>query len=498
MSITISNYAIQISAVSRGVTNVFRSVANQASSLGDTVQSALTFGVGNFLDISTLADTIGNVASTLSGFDQIDPLTELARTSDRLQVLPEELQVLQRAAQSTGVDVDALGDALTEFAKRASEAQADGGAIADTFGRLGIDPGQFRLQGPVEQLQQLEAALDGIESNSDRLFILDELASDSAVALNGLFGSGAIEDARAFFDEVGGGLDRFELAQVENANNALGELRSTFELLTQRVLVGLSPAIEAAAALAQDFVANFQLDPARITDVIVNAVAATENWLGPLASVQDIIGGIGTAWQFMFDIFRRVQQGILIGLSFLTEGISRLIQVAASASDALGFEGVAESLRNQAGFVDSFTDSFSAQADSIGDAIAGIEPEIQEGGLADRIRDTIENARIRADAAIEATTTNGNLNVGGLPAAASSLSEAAQSLRQAALPAALQRNSADAVNAINQSFRTDDLESLNQQQNRTLKSIDNRIAEQNRTSNSTNNQRVNVNVTLTC
>ena len=207
MAIRVAQYNISVGATARGVSRVFQNVATQASGLGQNIQDALSFGIGNFLDISTLTSEIADIGGTLSGLNQIEPLNELAQVSDRLAAAPEDLQVIQRAATEVGVEFDTVADAITEFSKRAAEARADGGAVADAFQRLNIDPEQFRLLGPLQQFERLQTALNGVNNQADRLFLLDEIAGDVGVQLSGLFQGDSIQNARAFFDEVGGGLD---------------------------------------------------------------------------------------------------------------------------------------------------------------------------------------------------------------------------------------------------------------------------------------------------
>gem|GEM_PF-4310827 len=492
MAIKISTYRIQVDAVAKGVQRTFQNIRKQAEGLQSRLKSALSFGVGNFLSIKTFTQDIARLGAALIGLDQRDELDEIAKTSSKLGVAADQFQIYRKAAEFAGVENANFDNSLRTILKRADEAASGLAAPAEAFGRLGIDPDAFKALDLRGQFSALEAGFARIENNAERVRIASDLAGRSGSDLLNIFSGSAVNQAERLFESIGGALGSSDLAQVEAANDSINSLFTTFEAFQQRLLVGFAPALTATAAAAQEFVAQFRIDPAAVTDVIISAVAAAENFLGTLGSISEVTQFFGSASGFAFDVFRRGQQGVLLGLSLITQGYEEILRLAAAAANATGLSDTADFLTRQADSAESFVDSFRQQADSIGDAINAAEPEIQEGGLADRIRQAVEDARTGVDLDI-----SNRIDAGDLPGAASSVRDAAQALKDAALPSALARGSAGAVSLLNQQSVDVNLRPLEREQktaNKTLKAIDQKLAD-----NTTSaNQTTNVNVTLVC
>ena len=392
MAIRISNYRIQISAVANGLSSVFNSAFGQVRGFARRVQGALNFGVSNFFNLRTLAADLNAAFQSVTGFDQLGDIDNLAKQSDALGVAIEDLQTYRKAADLAGVEQSAFDKAIQTSLRRISEA-ADGlQSSADIFEQLNIDPQELSQLDLGGQLRAFQEAFAGIENSADRARLGLELFGRQGVALQNVFTSSAIADAEAFFDSVGGGLDRADAAGVEAANDAIANLGDTIDIAQSKILAGIAPALTVASRVAQEFVANFRIDPDAVTDAIVRGVAFVEGFIGSLGQARRAVDLISGAWDFVREAFGTAQQFILAGLQVISEQIQGVFQVLQTAAEFAGLDSLADTLGSTADAAGTFADSFANQSQEIQNSLdnIGSEPEILTGGFADRVRAELE------------------------------------------------------------------------------------------------------------
>lgn len=421
--VRIAKYNIEIGAIANGVVDVFRRVGDQGETLKDRLTQSLNFrNITRGLATGLAAAVAGGVATIGAGIagalTQLDDLGELNTISQRLRALPDEVQAIEFAANSVGSSFEPAVDFITEITKRAAEAENLGGEVREIFDAIGIDPGEFKLQGPLDQLETLRLAIDDL-SQADRLLVLDEIAGDVGVQLSGLFDGQAIPNAREFFATIDGGINSLDLAQVTAANRSIGQLRATIAVGFQRLLVQLAPTITAITAGVQTFIQEF---------------LRAENLAPILATVNDLL-----------DILLATVIAVQISAA-------AMLRTLAGAADFAGLTSIADTLGTVADVSDRAQLAVLAARDAAQNAVLDpIELDFETSQLVVGTGDTIKKS---------------------IEDGAQTLEQSAERIREITLPQALVVGTSAAQNAIAQASRRADDSRTN-----SLRSIDQTLKE---------------------
>ena len=126
----------------------------------------------------------------------------LAELSDRTGVAVDQLLILERAFQNTGVGADSLGPIINKMQKAIVDAGDGSSKAADAFTKLGIPLSELKNLSPDQQLQAIGKAIATIPDPAERASISMEIFGKSGGALNQMFADmdGEIETAK---DQLG-------------------------------------------------------------------------------------------------------------------------------------------------------------------------------------------------------------------------------------------------------------------------------------------------------
>ena len=133
--------------------------------------------------------------------------TNFARAINRIQVITGlttgEVQRLQAAFRTVGVELDQSGDAILDIVERIGEGFTDlGSQVSKSLQAIGIDPRSLRDIDNFEgRLQAVAGALSQIEDAGERLFRAREIFGDTAAEAVSLIGT--IQGQRALGDAQG-------------------------------------------------------------------------------------------------------------------------------------------------------------------------------------------------------------------------------------------------------------------------------------------------------
>ena len=177
------------------------------------------------------------------GLEQITGAAdELQRLSDIAGVSVEDFQSLSKAGVQFGIDGDDMADVLRELQLRLGEAAAAGsGPAVEAMELLGLSWDDLEGKSPREQLILIAEALLGVEDQSQRLFIAEELLGGSFERLQPIILGGdkalrafiqAEKDATVATDE--------QVESLVEARRALTEFLGDAETLGIRVLGALA------------------------------------------------------------------------------------------------------------------------------------------------------------------------------------------------------------------------------------------------------------------
>lgn len=170
---------------------------------------------------------------------------ELAKTADKLGVTTEALAGLRHAADLTGVSTGTMDMAMQRFTRRAAEAAKGTGEAKGALRELGIDAESIVRLPLDEQMNVVADAMQGLDTQADKVRIAMKLFDSEGVALVNTLGGGseALKAMTSEAEHFGVTLSRTDTAQMEAANDAITRLKAVFTGLTNQLAVAFSPII---------------------------------------------------------------------------------------------------------------------------------------------------------------------------------------------------------------------------------------------------------------
>ena len=179
--------------------------AEDAGKKGKTGFGEIAIGAG----IAEAAVKLGTAAidaafavaqKTVQSFgDALNMGGRLAELSDRTGVAVDQLLILERAFQNTGVGADSLGPILNKMQKAIVDAGDGTSKAADAFTKLGIPLSTLQNLSPDDQLKAIGKAIAGIPDPAERAAVSMEIFGKSGGALNQVFANmdGELETAKS-------------------------------------------------------------------------------------------------------------------------------------------------------------------------------------------------------------------------------------------------------------------------------------------------------------
>ena len=254
----------------RAIRGASKSIGGLNAALNGATRTALGF-IGVW--------SVSRVATEIRGI--VKELADLKDAADLIGISTDRLQELQYQAEQTGVDVDAMAEALKTFAKRLSEAQRGKGELADLFGANFIDARQFKTTE-----EALEAIVELIGKARDEAAAIDIGAMAAGRGGASVFAqmfAGGPEAAKAFNDEMARTNDMFTEEQIAKAAQYDDELEKLIRHLKVNIKGGI---VDYLSQLRKEinFVKTFgftrlmnvslgqgKLDPDRVKDDAIEA-----------------------------------------------------------------------------------------------------------------------------------------------------------------------------------------------------------------------------------
>ena len=181
--------------------------------------------------------------------NQLKVIDGLAKTSDKLGVATENLAGLRIQAELTGVASNTLDMGLQRMVRRVAEAAQGTGEAKDALKELNLSAQELAALSPDQQFHAIADAMEGVESQSDRVRLAFKLFDSEGVALVNTLrgGSAAAQEAAEFAEQYGLALTRVDAAKIEQANNAWLKVTKASEGFWQQLTVQLSPALTGIA-----------------------------------------------------------------------------------------------------------------------------------------------------------------------------------------------------------------------------------------------------------
>ena len=317
------------------------------------------------------------IALTVKGLKAAD---SLAKTADKLGLTTEALASMRLAAEQTGVETEQFDKSLKNMAKAISDAGQGLTTAVRGFEGLGLSWEELDKLSPDEQFKELAEAMQGVESQSDKVRIAQDLLGRSGVDLLNTMklGRAGLEQ----FDEVaktlGLTISRDAAGGAEAFNDSLNLLKKAGTGAALQLSTALAPAMEVFTNKLYG-----AIESAGGMEEIMKVVV---HWLGELGIVLLQVGKTAIdvflkiykyakAWnEFLLEVYKSVWDGFVELLEWLVEAWHKMISAISDAFDTVidwivkGWDFIKEPVRKVA---EVYKSVFTAVWSFIGDAFKG-------------------------------------------------------------------------------------------------------------------------------
>ena len=336
--------------------------------------------------------TVAAAALTTMYVANARALDSLAKTTDKLGELPEELVGLQHAAEITGNSIETTNTALQRMVRRVAEAARGSGEAKDVIKELGLDAGELARQTPVQQFREFAGAMQNVKTQGDRVRIAMKLFDTEGVSLvNTLaLGKDGLAAMSTEAEQLGLTVSRVDLAKVEAANDEFARARATTVAFGRSLAVEVAPLVGAISE-------QFREASKEAGGFGVVAVDVVDSVVTGFSYLADTIHGVRAVWKGLTALVADAIADQLEGIALVDSGLRKLINLIP------GLEVQTE------GFLQNLAQSFRASADQLATEFNEFALQPLPGG---KIRDWVEDVREKAQAAAEQVAAERQKNIG--------------------------------------------------------------------------------------
>lgn len=238
----IANLAVVISARTKKFERGFARANKRLKKFGRSILS-VTAGIRRFGSLLLGAIGIGSIAAfTASIIKSVEALDKIAKTADKLGIVPKELIAFQLAAKKAGIQTRTFNMALQRMIRRVSEAAVGTGEAQAAIKELGLDATVLGRMSPDKQLRALSKAIQRVGWQADRVRQSFKLFDSEGVAMVNLMmaGAKAFDDAAVKIKRFGLDFNRIDLAKIEAFNDAMTDLKLALTGIRHGLAVKLS------------------------------------------------------------------------------------------------------------------------------------------------------------------------------------------------------------------------------------------------------------------
>jgi len=236
---------------------------------GSVTSSVKTVTGAVFSMRSALAVTAGAAGFGLLVKKNLEAIDSLSKTAQKIGTTTEALSALRYAAEISGVQTSTLDMAMQRFTRRLAEAAKGTGEAKGALKELNINASSLMKLPLDEQMLILSDRFSKVTNSADKVRLAMKLFDSEGVALVNTLGLGA-EEMKALMQEaetLGLVMSGDAAKGVEDANDALTNLKSLFIGLARQMTAGLAPAIHAISEmLKKDMLKQIELAGGSIED----------------------------------------------------------------------------------------------------------------------------------------------------------------------------------------------------------------------------------------
>jgi hypothetical protein len=279
-----------------------------------------------------------------SGLQTIDETAKLAQSLD---TTVESLQVLERAADLSGVSMGNVEQATVQLTRRLSQAAAGAGPAVDALDRLGLSVSELQNLPLDQRIALIQDRLAEFVPEAERAAVASQLFGDRAALVFTRIDTATLRQATADVNDFGIVVSEQDADQIERTNDAISRLGLIWRGVSNQLAVAAAPALEAVAdALAAMARTTGPLGSAitglfenigRLTTFAVTfAGVMAGRWVAGLVAATFSVSGLVTGLVFLRAALIRTGIGALIvGAGELVYQFTRLVSGAGGFGNAL-------------------------------------------------------------------------------------------------------------------------------------------------------------------
>jgi hypothetical protein len=304
-------------------------------------EATKTFSKG-FGKLAGLASAVGAALTAAFSINSIrtamNDMDSLAKTSARLGFAADKLAAYEHAAKKAGIETSAFRKAVQGMMRNVQDAAEGTGEVVQAFKDLGINAGDLVNLAPEDQLRVIADAMAGVESSTKRVQLAYDIFGGRGVALLNLLmdGSSALDEATARAEQLGLAFTNIQLAQIEEANDAMLDLKTLFGAVSRAAAFVLGPIL---TGLSNQFI-----------DMAAEGRDTTERLIAGFAAIGKAILKVTDIWAILkasVVSLKAIAEGVFLAV---VKGLGWVVDKLADALSLLAsFAGVAQTLAKIAG-----------------------------------------------------------------------------------------------------------------------------------------------------
>jgi len=238
----------------------------------------------------------------------------------------QEMTSLQYAFKTVNIEADKTGDILKDMTEKIGDAFANGGGEAkEVLDRLNLDLEYMANLSPDQQLLRVASALDKVGTQSEKVQIMESLASDASLLLPLLENNA--EGLRRLRDEAitsGNAIGNIDAAQMEAANQSMIRAKGIVTGIATQLTVKLAPYLE--------YTANWFLENARQAGGVGEMVNSA------MDSATTAIGYVITALDYMQIGWEVIKLGVVTFATVALKSLDAVIEPIRTVNQLLGID----------------------------------------------------------------------------------------------------------------------------------------------------------------
>ena len=249
---------------------------------------------------------------------------ELGKTAQIIGITSQSLNELGFVAQLNGGSVNSMSSSLENLAKTASEAARGVGAGVEAFGLLGISTTD--VNGQIKQTDDLllnvADAVSQLNSQSEKIELINKLGIDSSLLLTLEQGSEAIRKQRKEVEALGFVLDKDATESAANFKEGMFRIMTVVKGISSaigtKLMKQITPMIK---AFLEWFKVNKEIIKLRIDDFFQKLVKILRGLFNISIRISKLIKAIVNA----FGGWKNVAFGLAVSILILSEALQSLL-----------------------------------------------------------------------------------------------------------------------------------------------------------------------------